>query len=165
MNSRVILLAEDREDDVFITRKALRDARIENPINVVKDGEQAIAYLSGLGKFGDRSEYPLPSLLLLAIKMPRKDGFEVLTWLGAQTQFRSMPAIVLTGSQDLDDMKRAYQAGATSFITKPLGLKEARQIFSDFLPIPSIAVDTPPTHTLQTTPSSLFTPHRAHPAA
>jgi len=160
MDSRVILLAEDREDDVFITRKVLRDAFVENPINVVKDGEQVISYLSGAGKFSDRSEYPLPVLLLLDLKMPRKNGFEVLTWIRAQTQFRSLPVIVLTSSQELRDMKRAYQAGATSFILKPLGLKEARQI-SDFLPIPSIALDAPlatPPQTIQTTPSDPLTP-------
>lgn len=164
MDSRVILLAEDSEDDVFIIRKVLRDAFIENPIKVVKHGEQAIGYLSGLGKFGDRSEYPLPSLLLLDLKMPRKDGFDVLTWLRAQAQFRSLPVIVLTGSDDLNDVKRAYQAGATSFVTKPLGLKEARQILSDFLPIPSIAVDTPP-QIIQTPPSSLITPPPGRSAA
>jgi len=142
MDSRVILLAEDRDDDVFTTRKALRDAFIENPLKIVHDGEQAIAYLNGTGRFSDRSKYPLPALLLLDLKMPRKNGFEVLAWLRACKQFRSLPVIVLTSSQDLTDVKRAYHVGATSFLWKPLGFKDACKV-AEFLPVVTTTTPEP----------------------
>ena len=76
-----ILLAEDRDDDVLLIRKAFASAYIPNPLYVVKDGEEAIAYLAGERGYANRDEYPLPSLLLLDLKMPRIDGFEVLKQL------------------------------------------------------------------------------------
>jgi len=73
----LILLAEDRDDDVLLIRKALAGAYIPNPLYVVKDGEEAVAYLAGERGYANREEYPLPSLLLLDLKMPRMDGFDV----------------------------------------------------------------------------------------
>jgi len=78
-----ILLAEDNDDDVSLMRRAFERARILNPLVVVSDGEQAIAYLKGEGIYKNRAEYPLPNLLLLDIRMPKKDGFEVLRWVRA----------------------------------------------------------------------------------
>ena len=142
-SSPIILLAEDLEDDVIIVRKALVQAFVDNPLRVVRDGEEAISYLGGVGKFGDRSEFPLPGLLLLDIKMPRVDGFEVLQWVRSQPQFRKLPVIILTSSEELHDMKRAYQLGANSFLLKPLNFKDARQI-GHFLPSPSPITDCLP---------------------
>ena|SRR5437879_4178194 len=119
-DSPPILLVEDREDDVFLIRRALDEARLINPIQVVCDGEQAIAYLDGEGKFDDRSEYPIPELLLLDIKMPRIDGFEVLRWVRQQPHLNSIRIIVLTSSEDIRDVNLAYQLGAHSFLVKPL---------------------------------------------
>ena len=127
-NSPIILLAEDREDDVIIVRKALLQAFIDNPLQVVRDGVEALSYLEGAGKFGDRSEFPLPGLLLIDLKMPRKDGFEVLQWVRSQPHFCKLPVIILTSSEELRDMKKAYQLGANSFLVKPLNFKEARGI-------------------------------------
>jgi len=77
----VILLAEDREDDVLLIQRAFERARITTTLHVVRDGEEAIAYLSGSGKYSNRDEYPLPWLVLMDLKMPRVDGFEVLKWV------------------------------------------------------------------------------------
>src|SRR5262245_62174456 len=77
----VILLAEDREDEVMLLRRAFAQANFLNPLHVVSNGEEAIAYLQGEGKYANRAEYPLPTLVLLDLKMPRKDGFEVLHWI------------------------------------------------------------------------------------
>jgi len=121
----LILLVEDREDDIVLVRKAFERAHIPNPIQVVRDGEEAMAYLSGDGKYSNRAEYPLPWLILLDLKMPRVDGFEVLTWIRQQPDFRSLIVVVLTSSDHIRDVNRAYALGANSFMVKPLDFENA----------------------------------------
>src|SRR5882762_2764753 len=116
----VILLAEDREDDIALVRKAFAKAYIQNPLQVVRDGEEAIAYLQGEGRYYNRAEYPLPDLLLLDLKMPRMDGFQVLTWIRQQPSFSTLRVVVLTSSEDFGDVNLAYKQGANSFLVKPL---------------------------------------------
>ena len=116
----VILLAEDREDDILLIRRALAAGSITNPLQVVRDGEEAIAYLQGEGKFADRTEYPLPTLLLLDLKMPKADGFEVLTWIRQQPLLNGLLVVVLTCSENIRDVTVAYQLGANSFMVKPM---------------------------------------------
>jgi CheY-like chemotaxis protein len=115
----VILLAEDREDDVLLVREAFKRGNITNPIHIVRDGEEVIAYLAGEGKFANRIEYPLPGLLLLDLKMPRLDGFDVLSWIRKQTGLRGLRIVVLTSSDQIFDVNRAYELGANSFLVKP----------------------------------------------
>src|SRR5947209_4971065 len=115
----VILLAEDDEDQIFLIRRALREAGILNPLHVVRNGEEAIAYLSGTDHYANRAEYPLPTLLLLDLKMPRKNGFEVLEWVRSEPNLRALRVIVLTSSTEIRDVNRAYQLGANSFLVKP----------------------------------------------
>jgi CheY-like chemotaxis protein len=95
-----------------------------NPLYVVRDGEEAIAYLKGEDRFANRDEYPLPTLLLLDLKMPRKDGFGVLEWIRQQPSLRRLRVVVLTGSEDIYDVNRAYDLGANSFLVKPLNMDE-----------------------------------------
>ena len=116
----VILLVEDREDDVVIIRRAFSKGNILNPLFVVRDGDEAVAYLSGEGKFSNRHEYPLPDLVLLDLKMPGRDGFEVLRWLRKQPGLSSLRVVVLTSSEELRDVNQAYQLGANSFLVKPM---------------------------------------------
>lgn len=120
MSRDVILLAEDDELHVELTLRGFRKRGFLNPVQVVKDGEEAIAYLSGEGGFADREKFPLPALLLLDLKMPNKNGFEVLQWLRAQPKFQTLPVVVLTSSGEIKDMKRAYELGANSFLVKPV---------------------------------------------
>jgi CheY-like chemotaxis protein len=115
----VILLAEDREDDILLIRKAFAKAYIQNPVHVVRDGEEAVAYLQGEGKYSNRAEYPLPDLLLLDLKMPLMDGFEVLKWIREQPGLRALRIVVLTSSDHIRDVNLAYQLGANSFLVKP----------------------------------------------
>lgn len=124
-DTAVVLLAEDREDDIFLIRKAFATAGLSNPLYVVNDGEQAIAYLMGDGPFSNRAEYPLPDIILLDLKMPRLDGFEVLTWIRRQPGIRGLPVVVLTSSEELRDVNRAYSLGANSFLVKPLDFENS----------------------------------------
>ncbi len=124
VETSVILLAEDGEDDIDLIRRAFAKAHIINPLHVVRDGEEAIKYLKGEGPYARRDEYPLPSLFLLDLKMPRKTGFEVLEWLRDQPGLRTLRTIVLTNSDEVFDVNRAYQLGASSFLVKPVDFEE-----------------------------------------
>jgi len=116
----VILLVEDRDDDVYLVRRALAKAGVSNPFFVVENGEEALAYLEGLGKYRNRDEYPLPDIMLLDLRMPRMDGYEVLRAVRSKPEFKSLRIIVLTTSEDLQDVNQAYDLGANSFLVKPL---------------------------------------------
>jgi CheY-like chemotaxis protein len=116
----VILLAEDREDDILLVRNAFKKGHLNNPLYVVRDGEELLSYLKGEGSYSKRSEFPLPDLLLLDLKMPRMDGFQVIEWVRAQPSLRSLRIVVLTSSQDMRDVNRAYELGANSFLVKPM---------------------------------------------
>ena len=127
--SAVILLAEDNEDDILLIRHASKKAGILNPLFVVRDGEAAIDYLRGTGKFASRAEYPLPSLLLLDLNMPGKDGYEVLEWIRSQPELRSLRVVALTIESDRDAVNRAYQLGANSFVVKSTDFKATIESF------------------------------------
>jgi len=120
----VILLAEDREDDIILIRKAFKEAYITNPLFTVRDGDEAISYLAGNGKYSNRAEFPLPDLMLLDLKMPRTDGFEVLTWIRQQPSLSALRVVVLTSSDGIRDVTRAYRLGANSFMVKPLDFED-----------------------------------------
>jgi CheY-like chemotaxis protein len=120
----VILLAEDNATDVLLTRRAFTKVGLLNPLQVVSDGEQAIAYLAGTGKYANRSEYPLPVLLLLDLKMPKVNGLEVLEWVRQQPTLRALRIVVLTTSDLYRDVNRAYELGANSYIVKPVEMHQ-----------------------------------------
>src|SRR5881394_599790 len=104
IDCEVILLAEDNENHVLLIRRAFEQAGLINPLYVVSNGEECVAYLSGQGKYAKRDEYPLPCLLLLDLKMPKKDGFEVLEWLQGQPTLSMLRTVVLTTSEELRDV-------------------------------------------------------------
>jgi CheY-like chemotaxis protein len=85
---------------------------------VVSDGDEAVAYLSGKSRYADRVAFPLPNLMLLDLKMPRRSGFEVLQWLRGQPTLRRLPVVVLTSSNQSSDINGAYDQGANSYIVK-----------------------------------------------
>src|SRR6185503_2037849 len=112
-----VLIAEDGENDVQLLRRSFHQAGINVSFQVVGDGEECIAYLSGTGKFSNREEFPLPDLLLLDLKMPRVNGFEVLRWIRSKPSLSSLRVIVLTSSERIKDVNEAYALGANSFLT------------------------------------------------
>jgi CheY-like chemotaxis protein len=114
-----ILLADDDENDVLLMRRAFNKAHLANSLHTVADGEEAIAYLEGQEKFADRGQFPLPGLLLLDLKMPRKNGFEVLRWIRSHPALKRMLVIILTSSKETRDINRAYELGANSYLVKP----------------------------------------------
>jgi CheY-like chemotaxis protein len=118
-NFKNILLADDSPDDIFLIRSAFKKGGFADPIYVVSDGEQVLRYLKGEGPYSDRKEYPVPHLLLLDLNMPRLNGFEVLSWIRGRQEWMCLPVIVLTTSFYGPEIKRAYDLGANSFITKP----------------------------------------------
>lgn len=115
----IILLAEDREDDVLLIKRAFQLAGMPNVLMVVSDGGEVLSYLQGEGKFSNRAEYPLPDLLLLDLKMPKLDGFEVIEWVRRQPGFSALRILVLTSSNEIREVNRAYRLGANSFLVKP----------------------------------------------
>ena len=115
-----LLLVEDDPNDVALIRRAFKKARILNPLNIVHDGEEAIAYLAGQGEYADRSKFPLPAVVLLDLKLPRRSGHEVLAWLRQQPGLRRLPVVVLTSSSDTPDVRQAYDLGANSYLVKPV---------------------------------------------
>ena len=126
--SAVVLLVEDREDDILLIRKAFAKAGLTNPLYMVRNGEEAIAYLMGESPFSNRNEYPLPDIILLDLKMPKLDGFETLRWIRHQPGLRNLPVIVLTSSDELKDVNRAYSLGANSFLVKQMDFEDTTQL-------------------------------------
>src|SRR6516225_8524692 len=102
----LFLLVEDDSGDALLIRRAFVQAKVLNPVQVVSSGEEAIAYLSGTGRYANRAEFPLPELVLLDLKMPGIDGFEVLRWIRAQPGIRGMRVVVLSGSDEMRDVNR-----------------------------------------------------------
>lgn len=115
-----VLLVEDDSADSQLIRRAFEKANFSSTLMRVKDGDEAVAYLDGTGAYDDRQKHPLPSLVLLDIKLPRRSGFEVLTWIRRDPRpLRRMPVVMLTSSQHSVDINRAYELGANAYTVKP----------------------------------------------
>ena len=120
----LILLVEDSADDVFLIRRALKKAGFQNPVHVVCNGKEAMAYLNGEGNPANRQFFPLPSLVLLDLRLPDLSGLAVLGWIRDQEHLRSLRVAVLTASENPNDVSAAHALGATLFLTKPLRVQE-----------------------------------------
>src|ERR1700743_3315837 len=113
-----ILYAEDNPDDVVIFKIALRRSGLSPMLNCVDDGEDAIAWLKADGVYADRTQHPLPDVLILDLKMPKKSGFDVLEWLQTSDSFKNLPTIILSSSDDPRDLDRASKLGVTKYFKK-----------------------------------------------
>lgn len=121
MSSRAacLLYAEDEPDDVFFMRTALRRVGLSPELRTVNDGDQVIAYLSGRPPFHSRDAHPAPMLVLLDLNLPVRSGFEVLSWIRNDAQYRDLPVVIFSSSGRPEDRARARELGATGYILKP----------------------------------------------
>lgn len=118
-----ILMADDDEDDRLLTSEALEESRVLNDLHCVEDGVELINYLKRKGKYADEVKFPWPSLILLDLNMPRKDGREALKEIKDDSELRGIPVVILTTSQQEEDMVKGYGLGAASYITKPVNFE------------------------------------------
>ena len=119
-----VLLVDDSTQDLFLTRAAFERAEFKNPLQSVRSGDEAIAYLKGEGPFRDRDKFPLPAVMLLDLNMPMKGGFAVLKWVGEQDGLKRLSIIVLSASTRPEDVEQAFELGANSFLVKPDTMNE-----------------------------------------
>lgn len=123
-SDQVVLYAEDDESDAFLFKHAFAKAGIAHRLIIVRDGSTAIEYLEGTGPYADRTQHPLPSLVLLDLNMPGLSGLDVLKWIRATPTLSVLAAVMLTSSNQEPDMRRAYEHGATAYLVKPCELDE-----------------------------------------
>jgi CheY-like chemotaxis protein len=118
-----ILLVEDNQMDVVLTLDAFREAKLINKVNVTRDGQEALDYLFGQGKFANRTLFPIPNLILLDLKMPGIDGFEVLRKIKGTDKLKRIPVVILTSSREEGDRALCYDIGANSYLLKPVSFE------------------------------------------
>jgi len=123
-----MLVAEDRDEDIEILKLAFSKAKVNVPLQFVRNGEEAIEYLKGEGCYSDRDKHPLPRLLLLDLKMPILGGFDVLEWLRSQPGLRRLLVVVFTSSELREDVNRAFELGANSYVVKPADFSLLQEI-------------------------------------
>jgi CheY-like chemotaxis protein len=129
----VILVAEDDPNDLELLRHVASDHGVEVDFQPAHDGEQVIDYLRGEGEFRDRTQHPIPDIVVLDLKMPRANGFEVLQWLRQQPGLARLPVVVLSGSGLESDIEEAYRLGANTYFTKPGQLTKLRKIIGSLI--------------------------------
>jgi CheY-like chemotaxis protein len=127
-NGHSILLVEDDSNDILFVQRAFKRVNVENPIHIVRDGDAAISYLSGAGDYANRDQYPLPALILLDLKLPRRSGIEILAWIRQQPGLRRIPVVVLTSSRESIDLERSYDLGVNSYLVKPVKFEALSQM-------------------------------------
>jgi CheY-like chemotaxis protein len=122
LNNRSILYVEDRDEDVILLKYAFKRADIQNPVEIASDGQKAIDYLAGSGRYADRSQFPLPCMVLLDLQLPYIMGLEVLEWIRQQPALKALIVIILSSSTHHGDIRRAYELGTNAFLVKPSGV-------------------------------------------
>lgn len=123
LHNKFILLVEDDPNDVIILQRAFKKAGMQESLRVVRNGKEAMEYLSGRGEYSNRERFPLPFLVLLDLRMAGPDGFEVLHWVRSQPEMRRLLVVVLTSSSAQTDVDRAYELGANSYLVKPVAFE------------------------------------------
>jgi CheY-like chemotaxis protein len=129
---KTILVVEDTEDDVFFLKRALREADVANPVQVVIDGQQALDYLDGKGEYADREQYPLPFLVLLDLKLPYVMGLEVLKWIRERPELNEVLVAVLTSSQQDSDVEETRRLGGNYYLVKPPSRQKLVELIRSF---------------------------------
>jgi CheY-like chemotaxis protein len=129
---KTVLLVEDSKRDAEAFRILFRSVGVSNPIVTLNDGARAIAYLEGKGEFADRDKYPLPSILLLDLRMPDIDGFDVLEWMKGRPHLNHILTVVLSAYDGIREVTHAYSLGAKSFLVKPLNRLDVQNLLKAF---------------------------------
>ena len=144
-----LLIVEDNEDDIFFVERIFKQIGARCELRFARDGMEAIDYLSGRGTFKDRAKYPMPTIILMDLKMPRRNGFEVLEWMHNQPEIKLIPTIVVTSSTLQEDVTRAYRLGANAVMNKPVDkdsllqmLKSFHIYWTDFVEMPEVKAST-----------------------
>jgi CheY-like chemotaxis protein len=144
-----LLIVEDNEDDIFFVERIFKQIGARCELRFARDGIEAIEYLSGQGAFKDRAKYPMPTIILMDLKMPRRNGFEVLEWMHNQPEIKLIPTIVVTSSTLQEDVTRAYRLGANAVMNKPVDkdsllqmLKSFHIYWTDFVEMPEVKAST-----------------------
>lgn len=119
-SQRPILMVEDNDNDILLIQRAFQKLDLGCPLHVERDGETALSYLAGMGIYADREQFPLPLLILLDLKLPRKSGLEVLASIRQQPGVKRTPVVMLTSSRQAADINRAYDMGVNSYLVKPV---------------------------------------------
>lgn len=127
-SDHTILMVEDNPDDVVLVQRTLVKLEFPYPLFVVPDAEQAVAYLEGAGKYADRVLYPFPRTLLADMILPRRSALTVLEWLRNHPACLIVPTLILTSSENPDDITRAYQLGASAYMIKPVSLFDLKNL-------------------------------------
>lgn len=128
VDSYTVLIVEDDFDDALILKTALKREGMENSVQVVSSGLEAMDYICAKGKFADRSKFPFPSVVFTDLKMPRMGGFEVLEWLRNHPDTAGIPVIILTSSRMDKEIRRAYQMGANAYLVKPSSIEDLQKM-------------------------------------
>jgi CheY-like chemotaxis protein len=127
---KTILLVEDGELEVLLMRRAMEGANLSWSLQVMKDGDGAIEYLSGTGQYADRNVFPLPALVLLDLVIPGHSGHEVLEWIRSQPDLKSLPVVMLTHSFNTSDAKTAHSLGVSSYLIKPTNVVHMQELLT-----------------------------------
>lgn len=127
-----ILVAEDDPTDAYFFERAFKRAGLPVMLHFVRDGQEVIDYLQGAGQFIDRTAHPLPQLVLLDLKMPRLDGFEVLEWVRKQPGFNALQVVIFSSSGEPENINRAYGLGANWYLVKPHSIEELTALVGRF---------------------------------
>ncbi|HWY75126.1 MAG TPA: response regulator [Verrucomicrobiae bacterium] len=115
---KTVLVVEDSDDDLFLMKMACQRTGIPHSLHIVTDGDVAVDYMAGNGVYTDRMTHPLPDLIFLDIRLPKRNGHEVLEWIRGRPEFRLLPVVMLTNSAHPEDVDRAYKLGVTSYLRK-----------------------------------------------
>lgn len=127
----IVLYVEDDENDVLFMQMAFRKAGLSRLLHVVRNGREAVDYLSGAGAFADRTRHPLPALLLLDLNLPVLSGFGVLQWVRNQPDFRTLPTVVFSSSTLPEDKLKAANLGASEYVQKPASGTKFAEVVAD----------------------------------
>jgi CheY-like chemotaxis protein len=126
--SGTILYVEDEEDDALFMRMAFKKAGLGGVLRLVRDGREAINYLSGVSGYEDRENFPVPAVVLLDLNLPEVHGFEVLKWIRGQPDYAALPVVIFSSSAKPEDRVRSRELGANEFVEKPMSAVELREV-------------------------------------